>query len=105
MIECMAHTLTLDTVVSRRSDLLSSDLSATELVMMNLDRGFYYGMEETAKAIWERLAKPCSVANLCDDLVARYDIDRASCERDVLAFLDELLKEDLIHVHDPEAAA
>ena len=105
MIERMAHTLTLNTIVSRRSDLLSSDLSATELVMMNLDRGFYYGMEETAKAIWERLAEPRTVADLCADLLARYDIDRASCERDVLAFVDDLLQEDLIHVHDPEAAA
>lgn len=105
MIERMAHTLTLDTIVSRRSDLLSSELSATELVMMNLDRGFYYGMEETAKAIWERLAEPRTVGDLCADLLARYDIDQANCERDVLAFLGELLKEDLIHVHDPEAAA
>ena len=105
MMERMAHTLTLDTVVSRRSDLLSSDLSATELVMMNLDRGFYYGMEESAKAIWERLAGPRTVADLCADLVAYYDIDQATCERDVLGFLGELLKEELIHVHDPEAAA
>lgn len=105
MIERMAHTLTLNTIVSRRSDLLSSDLSATEMVMMNLDRGFYYGMEETAKAIWERLAEPRTVADLCADLLAHYDIEQATCEREVLAFVDELLKEELIRVHDTETAA
>lgn len=95
----MTGTLTVDSIVSARDDLLSTDLSPDEIVMINVDRGTYYGMEEVAKAIWELLAKPRKVASLCDDLQSRFDVDRETCERDTLAFLRELQKEELLHVH------
>ncbi|MBW7886495.1 MAG: hypothetical protein H3C34_28485, partial [Caldilineaceae bacterium] len=46
----MTGTLTVESIVSARDDLLSTDLSPDETVMINVDRGTYYGMEEVAKA-------------------------------------------------------
>ncbi len=60
----MSEAITLDTVIARRADLMSSELSDTELVMLNIERSSYYGVEDTAKAIWDHLDEPRSIAAL-----------------------------------------
>lgn len=91
--------LTLETILLRREDIPTIALSETEVVMLHMDRGTYFGMEDVAKFIWEALAEPTSVSGLCDSVMTRYGVvERAACERDTLAFLHELMKEDLVDV-------
>ena len=101
MSEHQTHpTVTLETVVSRRAEIIGANLSATEAVMMNMDKGSYYGVEDVAKFIWDALAEPLSVAALCDRIMATYvDTEWAACEHDALAFVGELLAENLVDVH------
>jgi hypothetical protein len=40
---------------------------------------------------------------LCEALAAEFAVDRATCERDVLAFLQELAGQNLIHVRNDSA--
>lgn len=95
----MTQELTLQTIVSPRVELLAEELSDTEMIMMNLDRGFYYGLEEVAKTIWDALEQPRSAAELCDVVLATYeDAEREKVESDMFAFLGELLEEKLIQV-------
>jgi len=95
----MTQTLSLQTIIAPRHELLASELSATELVMMNIDKGFYYGLEEVGKTIWDALDQPRSVAELCDIVLATYDdVDRQTVESDMFAFLGELLEEELVDV-------
>lgn len=96
----MSDSLTLETVIVRRSDLITSPLSDTELVMLNIERGSYYGMDETAQAIWNQLEEPRSIVAICDLLLTRYAVDRETCELQVLHFVREMLKEDLVRVVD-----
>ena len=44
------------------------------------------------------LAEPTRVADLCEQLVADYAVERATCEGEVRAFLTELKEEGLIRV-------
>ena len=94
----MRETITLDTAIARRTDLMTSDLSETELVMLNIERGSYYGMADAAKAIWSQLDEPRSIAAVCARLTTQFVVDQETCEREVLAFVDEMLKDDLIRV-------
>lgn len=95
----MIKELTLTTVISVRNELLSTDLSDTEVVMMQMDQGFYYGLEDVGKTIWESLDKPRSVNDLCEVVLQSYaDAEREVVEPDVFAFLGELLEEELIEV-------
>ena len=97
----MTDTLSLQTIVSAREDVLASGLSETEMVMMNIDKGFYYGLEEVAKTIWDALDEPKSVDAICDVVIDSYDdVDRATVEPDVLAFVGQLVREELIQVHE-----
>ncbi len=96
----MNEAITLDTVIARRTDLMTSELSATELVMLNIERGSYYGMAETAKEIWSQLVEPCPIAAVCVRLRTQYDVDQETCERETLAFVNEMLNDELIRVLD-----
>lgn len=107
MSETQTHPpLSLETVVSRRQEIIDSALSETEAVMLNIDKGNYYGVEDVAKFIWDALAEPLSIAALCDKIMAYYvDTDRATCERDALDFVGQLLEENLVYAHDTAKAA
>jgi len=98
--------LTLDTIVVRQEEILTAALSETELVMLHMDKGAYYGVEEVAKFIWDMLAHPITVAAISSAVAARYpDVDAATCQRDALAFLADMLQEEMIVVYDHAPAA
>ena len=101
MSDSQAHPpLTLETVVSRHAEIIDSALSETEAVMLNMDKGNYYGVEDVAKFIWDALAEPLSISALCDRILAYYvEVERAVCEQDALEFVRELLAEGLVYVH------
>ncbi|MGB1254127.1 MAG: PqqD family peptide modification chaperone [Candidatus Promineifilaceae bacterium] len=90
----------LNTTVSFREDIMTSRLLDDEMVMMNIDRGSYYGLEESGTKIWEALEAPIKVNNLIDQLVNHYEgVDRAGCAADTLSFLNEMLQEELVVIH------
>jgi hypothetical protein len=64
--------ITLDTNVVRADGLFSTDLD-DETILMSIEQGAYYGMEQTARRTWDLLGTP-----------------------DILVFLEELLHEGLI---------
>jgi len=90
-------TIDLDSVVVQTEDLLSSELDG-DTVLMSLTQAAYYGMDATAQRIWNLIAQPCRVADLCEQLISDYAVERSACEQDVCAFLTELNKEGLIRV-------
>jgi hypothetical protein len=94
----MIDSTSLATIIARRPDLMTSELSETELVMLNIERGSYYGMADTAKDIWNLLETPRSIAAVCDQLLTLYAVDRETCEREVLVFVNEMLAGDLVQV-------
>lgn len=67
-----------------------------ELVMMSVENGKYYGMNDIAATIWERLEAPVTAGCLCEDLLRSFDVGRDECEKDVLNFLELLRKKGLI---------
>jgi hypothetical protein len=99
----MSEGISLETHIARRADLMVAELSDNELVMLNIQRGSYYGMDDTAKAIWDYLTEPRSVAALVDHLLTCFAVDRQTCEREVLAFVNEMLNDEIVSVVDGNA--
>ena len=89
--------ITMETTVVRADDLLATDLDS-ETILMGIEQGAYYGMEETARRIWELVEQPRQVADLCRQLAVEYNVAPDVCERDVIAFLEELAEENLVIV-------
>jgi len=88
-------TVTIKTVVCQRQEVLSADVDG-EFVLMSVERGQYYGLDDVGSAIWRRLEKPVSVADLCASLGTEFDGDAQTIADDVLALLNELESQDLI---------
>ena len=82
---------------SRTNDLLSTELDQ-ETVLMSMDAGAYYGLEGTARSIWEKLENPTSFSELVDCLEREYRVSRETCVSDVQKFLAELEREGLLRV-------
>ena len=89
--------ITDTSTIVRAQKLLATDLDE-ETILMSIEQGAYYGMEQTARRIWELVETPRTVADLCRQLAEEYDVEPEVCRKDVLAFLEELSSEGLIVV-------
>lgn len=82
-------------LIEKSNDVIVSNMG-TEKVMLSIANGKYYNLGELGGDIWELLNEPKSLNQLTSELIEMYDIDIAQCKEDVLAFLQHLLKEELI---------
>jgi len=89
--------ISLDSVVVQAENLISSELDG-ETILMGVTQAAYYGLDATSQRIWDLISQPRQVSEVCDQLVAEYDVDRTTCEQQVFNFLTELNKEGLIRV-------
>jgi|SRR6476619_4116723 Coenzyme PQQ synthesis protein D (PqqD) len=89
--------LSADCVIERSSDVISAEVDQ-DLVMVSIDKGFYYGTSNVGREIWESIERPKKVEDLIEELAARYEVDPKTCEEQTLAFLEQLLAEALIKV-------
>ena len=57
-----------------------------EVVMMDIESGFYFGLNSVASIIWELLKDGKTVDELADYLITEYDVSREQCleETDIL---------------------
>lgn len=85
-----------ETRLVRRADLMASDLSATETVMMDIDQGLYFGLENVAKDIWDYLATPRTLGDLQSYLGATYAVDDHTLASELQTFLTEMEARQLI---------
>ncbi|EWH01132.1 lasso peptide biosynthesis PqqD family chaperone [Halomonas sp. BC04] len=87
--------MNLDTRVTRQDEPLSSQVD-DELVIFSSKNGMYYGTQAVGKRIWSLIEQETTIAEIRDRLLEEFDVDRETCEREVVTFLDQLQQEDLI---------
>jgi len=85
------------TIIVRSQEVLFSEVDS-ELVLMSVDQGFYFGLDAIGRDIWTRLEKPVRVADLCTALADDYQGDPAVIEQDVMDLLHRLAGRKLISV-------
>ena len=67
-----------------------------EVLMMHIDSGNYYGLNEVGSFLWNQLDTPMSVRALCDAVLAEFDVDEEACVADALRFLQGMIDDGLI---------
>lgn len=90
-------TIDLQSTIARNEEIIFSDMG-DETVMMSIDKGEYYGLDPIGRRIWELLENPGQVSAVCDTLCQEYNVTPEQCARDVLAFLDQLFKKEIIKI-------
>lgn len=83
--------------VIRSNDPISEPVD-DELVMADIDRGKYYGLNDIATTIWQNLDTKITVEDLCKRLCDSYEVTPEKCSAEVLSFLKELESRNLISV-------
>jgi hypothetical protein len=86
-----------DAVVSHAAGMVAADLDRKK-VMMSIESGKYYGLDEIGTRIWELIEKQHTVRELVLELVKEYEVDDVTCRRDLLAFLNKLYDQGLIDI-------
>ncbi|WP_149242728.1 PqqD family protein [Dyadobacter sp. 32] len=74
---------------------------AEEIVILNHNKGAYYGLDEVGALVWDSLEKgPQTIESLCEMVSGEYEIDAATCKADIDALLSDLISEKLVETTD-----
>jgi hypothetical protein len=92
--------LTPSTVVSRARGLVESEIDS-EVVALNIETGTCYGLNAVGSRVWSLLAKPVRISDVCATLIAEYQVEPDTCEREVVELVDQLIVENLVVVKNP----
>jgi hypothetical protein len=67
-----------------------------EVLALSVEQGTCYGMNRVGSRIWQLIAKPIRISDLCAALLAQYKVDPDICEYQVIDLLEELRAEGLL---------
>jgi hypothetical protein len=96
-------TISSNSIVVRNNEPIAAKVDG-EIVILSAKAEAYFGLGEIGSEIWEMIATPRRVSDMCTDLVRQYDIDRETCERDTMSFLIKLLGDRLIRIVDEDGS-
>ena len=91
--------ISINSVILKNPTIISSKMD-DEVVMMNIEKGNYYGLNPVAAEIWEMLTAPMTVQAICDWLMEEFDVEQDQCYNEVLVYIGKLENEGLIIVND-----
>ena len=67
-----------------------------EVVMLDMESGFYFGLNSVASVIWGLLADEIGFEALIDQLMAQFNVERSVCEADTQELLEQTLDKNII---------
>lgn len=93
----MCTKLNLNSIVIRNKNLDTTSIE-NEIVMMNLDKGTYYGLNGVGSRIWEIIDESKLINGIVSILTAEYNVEQSICEENTIIFLNRLYEEELIYI-------
>jgi Coenzyme PQQ synthesis protein D (PqqD) len=93
----LSTTLSTETVIVATEGQISSDL-AGESVILHLQSGVYYGLNEVGAHIWSMIQQPTTVPKIRSAVLETYDVEPEVCDRDILSLLQDLQAVGLVEI-------
>ncbi len=87
----------IENIISKNPEIDATDLDG-EVVMMNMEKGQYFMMNDVGSRIWEIIEEPIKVSEIINALLSEFEVEREECENTVMEFLNDLNYGDLIRV-------
>lgn len=69
-----------------------------DAVLLNLDSGTYFGLNEVATRMWRLLEQYGRLDAVRDAIVREFDVDTSTAERDLLTLMTALREKGLVQV-------
>jgi hypothetical protein len=89
------RSLSLDSVLQTTQDQVSASFGE-EVVVLDMARGLYFGLDGPGQRVWALLQRPMTLRAVVDTLVSEYDVEGPACEADVRALAEDLMARGLI---------
>ena len=89
--------LTLKSTVSVSPDQASSELLG-ETVILELQSGVYYGLNETGSFIWQLLQSGKTLEEVKESILAEYDIEPEPCTQYIISLVEKLAAKGLLKI-------
>lgn len=93
----------LHTTLTRNHEMLFTQVD-NDKVMFDLATSKYLGLNPVASTIFDLLEQPHTVATLCTALLARYEVDAETCQRETLVVLERMRGFGIVQVAGESAA-
>jgi Coenzyme PQQ synthesis protein D (PqqD) len=93
----------LATRISIPPSVLFRDLGG-EAVVLDLESGCYYGLDEVGTRIWNLLGSHGDMGRIEAALLAEYDVDREQLAGDLTEFVRSLAEQGLLAVQDEKTS-
>lgn len=93
----------MDTVIVRNPDLPAAPVD-DDLVILDVARGHYVGLDAIGREIWDSLAAPIALNDVCARLSLRFNASAETIAQDVTMFIRELVDRGLISIHAESSA-
>lgn len=77
-------------ILSNRN--IISDVFGEEVVLVNLETGYYYSLRGSASQIWIRLFNQYSITEIITDLLQVYQVTELDIATDINQFIDQLIE-------------
>ncbi|MEZ5589955.1 MAG: PqqD family peptide modification chaperone [Gammaproteobacteria bacterium] len=101
----MSKRLTKNSILVVSENQVSADVSpdpAGQMIILDLQNGTYYELNETGTCVWKLMQKPVDIQTMLDTLLAKYEVDAKQCESDLLLLLDDLITRGLVELKNGE---
>lgn len=90
---------TLASKITVPADVLFRDLQG-ESVILDLQSGKYYGLDEVGTRLWHLLARYGQLGPVYQSLLEEYDVAADQLQADILQLVDTLAGYELLQVND-----
>jgi len=91
--------LTLRTRVVASLDVVHRELDG-EAVLLNLDTGMYFGLDEVGTRVWSCLREATDLAAIHRTLLDEYEVAADRLEADLIELVGALAEQGLVHFVD-----
>ena len=85
----------LDMILQIPDHVLAREVSG-ETVVLDLESGMYFGLNEVGSRVWNLLEQGLSLASVCDRIEAEFAAPREAIENDVLELCNSLAQNKLV---------
>ena len=86
-----------NTMLSVSEGVTAAELDG-ELVLLNVNTGQYFGLNEVGAVIFQKLNSQKSYSELLGNLLKEFDVKEKILINELNSFLEEMIKNDLIEV-------
>ena len=76
----------------------------SEAVILDVNSGTYFGLNEVSKSVWQILQTPSSSKQVIEKILAEYEVSEEEAAKDVEGLLKEMLGSGLVEVVNEEVA-